>query len=233
MARQPRLFIPDCPQHVIQRGNDRQIIFREARDYELFLEWLRYAAIEQEVRIHAYVLMPNHFHLLVSTSNERGLARLLQSVGRRYVPYVNQRYGRTGTLWEGRYRAAYIESERYLFNCYRYIELNPVRAAIVQEPGHYKWSSYRANAGLAKDPLLTFHPNYWALGNTPFEREASYRQWVTEGHSTEELAAIRSATYKNSILGSNDYIAAVSKALGRALVPAKRGRPPRNKTVPN
>ena len=234
MARLPRLFIPGCPQHVIQRGNNRQAIFVEQADYEQFLAWLRYAAIEQKLNVHAYVLMPNHFHLLTSAAEAGVVARVLQSVGRRYVQYFNKKYTRTGTLWEGRYRSTSIESEHYLFRCARYIELNPVRASLIQDPAHYPWSSYRANIGLTKDPLITQHPLYWALGNTPFEREAAYKALVAEGMSEQELQKIRETTQKGWALGSETFVKKQALAVGRALTTSPRGRPKKTlKTVPN
>ena len=176
MARLPRLVIPHQPHHVIQRGNDRQAIFRDGDDHLAFLRWLRDASKSFKVAIHAYVLMPNHVHLLASPSDQSGLARMMQWIGRYYVPYFNQKYQRTGTLWEGRYKATVIDSEQYFMICSRYIELNPVRAGLVDNPADYRWSSYAHHVGIKADPLISDHSLYWRLGNTPFGREAAYSQ---------------------------------------------------------
>lgn len=167
MARLPRLVVPGQPHHVIQRGNDRQPIFHDEQDYSAFLKWLREAAKIFKIAIHAYVLMPNHIHLLVTPADTVGLGKLMQWVGRYYVPYFNQRYSRVGTLWQGRYRATVIDSEKYFLTCSRYIELNPLRAGMVERPDQYVWSSYVHHAGIKSDPYITDHPLYWALGNTP------------------------------------------------------------------
>jgi putative transposase len=146
MPRTPRLTLPDVPQHVVQRGNNRQATFFAAEDYRLYLDCLREAAAKYGCALHAYVLMTNHVHLLITPSGRQAVARTMQSVGRRYVQYVNYVYRRSGTLWEGRYKSSLVESEGYLLLCYRYIELNPVRAGMVQRPEDYEGSSYRAHA---------------------------------------------------------------------------------------
>lgn len=225
MARLPRLVVPDQPHHVIQRGNDRQPIFREADDYAVFLKWLREAARQYKVAIHAYVLMPNHIHLLVTPADAQGLGRMMQWVGRFYVPHFNRKYVRTGTLWEGRYKATVIDSERYFMTCSRYIELNPVRAGLVVDPGEYPWSSYAHHVGSKSDPFLTGHPLYWALGNTPFEREAAYRELVAQGLADAEVQTLRDATEKAWAFGSRDFVARLERQTSRRIQPAKRGRP--------
>lgn len=146
MARQPRYVLPGQPQHVIQRGNNRDVIFVAEADYRFYLDKLKDACDRMGCEVHAYVLMTNHVHLLMTPYEENSLGRVMQSLGRRYVQYFNYRYRRTGTLWEGRYRATLIDAESYLLTCYRYIELNPVRAGMVSHPGDYPWSSYRSNA---------------------------------------------------------------------------------------
>ena len=155
MPRLPRYVLPGVPQHIIQRGNNRQAIFACEDDYSVYLDWLKRAAEQYGLAIHAYVLMTNHVHLLATPDAEDSIGKTLQSLGRRYVQYFNRRYGRTGTLWESRYRATVIDSESYLLACSRYIELNPVRAAMVGEPGEYPWSSYRCNAMGQEDGLVT------------------------------------------------------------------------------
>ena len=175
MPRLPRYVLPGHPQHVIQRGNNRCPIFVADEDYGCFRHHLREACVRHDCRIHAYVFMTNHVHLVMTPDKEDNLAQVLQSVGRRYVQYFNTTYRRTGTLWEGRYKATVIDTQRYLLTCYRYIELNPVRANMVQHPGEYPWSSYAANALGRADSLLTPHALYLALDNLPERRQAAYR----------------------------------------------------------
>lgn len=225
MARLPRLVIPHQPHHIIQRGNDRQLIFRDTDDHSVFLNWLREASRQFKVAIHAYVLMPNHLHLLASPSEQEGLGRMMQWVGRYYVPYFNHKYGRVGTLWQGRYKATVIDSERYFMTCSRYIELNPVRAGIVSSPADYSWSSYMHHVGAKSDPLITDHSLYWALGNTPFDREAAYKNLVEQALTTEEINALSEATLKGWALGSEKFKAQIEKQANRRVSPAKRGRP--------
>ena len=166
MPRQPRYFIPNIPQHVIQRGVDRQAVFFEARDYQLYLDTLRCAAHRYHCSVHAYVLMTNHTHLLITPGTGRSLPLLMQAMGRGYVQKLNRHYNRTGTLWQGRYKASLIQDDQYLLTCYRYIELNPVRAGMVRRPGDYPYSSYRHNANGQPDSLITPHPLYRSLAAT-------------------------------------------------------------------
>jgi putative transposase len=231
MARLPRLVIPNQPHHVIQRGNNRQTIFADADDHATFLEWLREAAKTFKVAIHAYVLMPNHLHLLATPSDETGLSRLMQWVGRHYVPYFNKKYARSGTLWEGRYRATVIDSERYFLACSRYIELNPLRAGLVNDPIVYPWSSFAHHIGAKADPIITDHALYWSLGNTPFDRELAYKGMVEMGLSDTDCHAITEATTKGWVLGSDDFKTKLKGQTPRRITPAKRGRPPRNKEI--
>jgi putative transposase len=174
MARLPRLIVPGQPHHVIQTGNNNQLVFLDAEDYQTFLGWLRTAAKNYKVAIHAYVLMPNHLHLLVTPADENGLGQMMQWVGRYYVPYFNQKYSRSGTLWNGRYKTSLIDAEQYFMLCSRYIEFNPVRNGMVGRAEDYQWSSYCHHAGIRPDGLVTDHAQVWALGNTPFQREAAY-----------------------------------------------------------
>jgi putative transposase len=225
MARLPRLIIPAQPHHVIQRGNNRQPIFLDSADCHAFMDWLRAGAKTFKVAVHTYVLMPNHLHLLVSPSNQPGLGQMMQWIGRYYVPYFNRKYGRVGTLWQGRYKTSVIDSERYFLVCSRYIELNPVRAGLAPDPLDYEWSSYRHHAGIRPDPLITDHPLYWALGNTPFQREAAYIELVRQALTPAELETINQAILKGWPLGSERYKATLEQALKRRVLPAKRGRP--------
>lgn len=225
MARQPRLIVPQQPHHVIQRGNDRQVIFREEADYQRFLVWLKDAARFYEVAIHAYVLMPNHLHLLATPADATGLALMMQKLGRLYVPWFNHKYERTGGLFEGRFRTSLIDTDRYFMTCSRYIELNPVRAQMVAGPGDYPWSSYAHHAGAKVDTLVADHALFWALGNTPFQREAAYMDMVQQGLTTEEVEFITLSILKNQPLGSNGFKTDLERKTQRQILPAKRGRP--------
>ncbi|HZW12963.1 MAG TPA: transposase [Noviherbaspirillum sp.] len=229
MARLPRLVVPNQTHHVIQSGNNRQVIFLDDEDCVAFLRWLREAARQFKVAIHAYVLMPNHLHLLVSPQDQTGLGKMMQWIGRHYVPYFNSKYQRTGTLWQGRYRATIIEADRYFLPCSCYIEQNPARAGLVATPADYPWSSYSHHVGTKPDPVITDHPMYWALGNTPFDREAAYLRLMEQRPSTEEVNAMIEATLKGWPLGSDKFKSALEKQASRRVNPAKRGRPPKRK----
>lgn len=233
MARLPRLVIPHQLHHVIQRGNDRQQIFREPGDYVLFSDWLRKSAKQFKVAIHAYVLMPNHLHLLATPSDETGLSRMMQWIGRYYVPYFNHKYDRVGTLWQGRYKTTVIDSEQYFMACSRYIELNPVRAGIVATAAEYRWSSYAHHVGAQADPLITDHSLYWSLGNTPFDREAAYKALVEQALTASEIAALNEATLKGWILGSDKFKASMERHANRRVSPVKRGRPVKRASRPH
>ena len=223
MARLPRLTIPGFPHHVIQRGNDRCAVFRDDADRERYLAILREIAGAAGLTVHAYVLMPDHVHLLVTPQAAGDLGRVVQALGRRYVRWFNDRHGRAGALFEGRYRSTVVEAERYLLACMRYVELNPVRAALVGLPTDFRWSSHRHHVGRAVDPLITDHPVYWALGNTPFERQAAYLNLFEQGPSEAELTAIRRSTHGGWLLGSADAVARFSA--GRRTLARKPGRP--------
>jgi putative transposase len=225
MARLPRLVIPHQPHHVIQRGNDRQLIFREQEDYQRFLGWLKESARFYSVAIHAYVLMPNHLHLLATPEDADGLAQMMQKLGRFYVPWFNHKYQRYGGLFQGRFRTSLIDSDRYFLACSRYIELNPVRAQLAASPLDYPWSSYAHHAGVLIDPLVTDHALYWSLGNTPFQREAAYIDLAQQGLSIDELQAISRAALKGQPLGSDAFKAELERKTSRQILPAKRGRP--------
>lgn len=225
MARLPRLVVPHQPHHVIQRGIDRQAIFRDSDDYAAFLKWLREAARQFKLALHAYVLMPNHVHLLVSPSDEEGLGKMMQWIGRYYVPYFNHKYQRVGTLWQGRYRATVIDSEQYLMTCMRYIELNPVRADLVTDAAAYPWSSCAHHVGAKSDPYVSDHSLYWGLGNTPFQREAAYRILLEQALAKEEMQALQDATSKGWALGSEQFKTSLERQMDRPVRPGKRGRP--------
>jgi len=225
MPRLPRYVLPGVPQHIIQRGNNRQAIFACEEDYRVYLDWLRRAAEQYGLRIHAYVLMTNHVHLLATPGAEDSIGKTLQSLGRRYVQYFNHRYARTGTLWESRYRATVIDSDSYLLACSRYIELNPVRAAMVREPGEYPWSSYRCNAMGQKDGLVSEHDLYRGLGRVAEQRQEAYRALFQDAVARELLTAIRDATNKGWALGNERFRVQVEAMTARRAAPLPRGRP--------
>lgn len=225
MARLPRLTVPGYPHHIIQRGNNRQSIFAASADYETLLAMLEEHARKSGVAIHAYVLMSNHFHLLATPDTAAGIPEMMQAVGRRYVRYFNQRQGRTGTLWEGRYRSTLIQAERYLLACMAYIDLNPVRAGLAEAVGEYPWSSYSHYVGRRNDRLISPHPIYWELGNTPFAREAAYAALVHSGISPAEQAAMTDSVLRGWALGEPDYVADLQKRTARRVSMARAGRP--------
>lgn len=225
MARLPRLIVPGQPHHVIQTGNNNQPVFLDAEDYQTFLGWLRTAAKNYKVAIHAYVLMPNHLHLLVTPADENGLGQMMQWVGRYYVPYFNQKYSRSGTLWNGRYKTSLIDAEQYFMLCSRYIEFNPVRNGMVGKAEDYPWSSYCHHAGIRPDGLVIDHAQFWALGNTPFQREAAYIALAEAPLSEEDIATVSKALLKGWPLGSEQFKTTLQNRVKRQVLPAKRGRP--------
>ena len=225
MSRLPRLTVPGYPHHIIQRGNNRQPIFVDAQDYERLLADLKQQADLHQVAVHGYVLMSNHLHLLVTPETTNGVPRMMQGVGRAYVRWFNRRHGRSGTLWEGRYRSTLIEAERYLLACMTYIELNPVRAGMVAAPADYPWSSYAHHAGLRADPLLKPHPLYWAMGNTPFAREHAYAQLVQAGLDEKCQADLARSAHSGWALGGADFVADLQRRTQRRVTRAAAGRP--------
>ena len=225
MARLPRLTVPGYPHHIIQRGNNRQAIFASTDDYQVLLALLDENTQKFGVALHAYVLMSNHFHLLASPQTAEGLPQMMQAVGRRYVRYFNDKEGRSGTLWEGRYRSTLIETDRYLLACMAYIDLNPVRAGLVAEAKDYPWSSHGHYAGLRADKLLTPHPLFWTLGNTPFAREAAYAELVRAGITPELQAALTRSALSGWALGDADFVTDLQKRTDRRVQNILPGRP--------
>lgn len=225
MARLPRLTVPGYPHHIIQRGNNRQAIFSSTADYQMLLGLLDENAQKFGVALHAYVLMSNHFHLLATPSTAEGLPQMMQAVGRRYVRYFNDSQGRSGTLWEGRYRSTLMEAERYLLACMVYIDLNPVRAGMVKDARDYPWSSHGHYVGLRVDKMVTPHPLFWALGNTPFAREAAYAESVRIGITTEQQDALTRSALSGWALGSEDFVADLQKRTERRVKKTPPGRP--------
>ena len=223
MARRPRLVVPGFPLHVVQRGNNRAATFHCPEDYTCYREALFAACRRYGCAMHAYVLMPNHVHLLITTDNACAPSHMMQAVGRRFVQYMNTRYTRTGTLWEGRFWSSVVHSERYFFACSRYIELNPVRARLVGEPDEYRWSSYGRNALGAADWLITPYALYEALGARSADREAAYRALFNDPLTQETLDMIRRATKAKGIVGDDDFCSLVEQKLQRSLVRPPRG----------
>jgi len=225
MARLGRLFVPGYPQLVLLRGNNGTHIFRDETDYVSYLEILRDTCRELAIALHAYVLMPEHLHLLATAAAPEHMSTLMQRIGRRYVRGFNDRHQRSGTLWEGRYRSTALEPSAYVLACYRYLELNPVRRGLCADPSAHSWSSCRHHLGLVADPLISDHAHYWALGNTPFERQARYRALLDAGNPPTELEAIRFAGYRGWMLGELPLYGESDS--GRRIAPLPKGRPRR------
>ena len=223
MARLARFILPGHPQHVIIRGNNREPIFCAEDDYRYYLDKLGEALLKHRCDLHAYVLMTNHVHLLVTPSAEYSLGKAIQMLGRYYVQYFNYTYQRTGTLWEGRYKASLVDSERYLLTCYRYVELNPVRASMVAHPSDYPWSSYCCNALGHSNSLITSHEQYLKLGKRETERRAAYRALFKAHISEQQLHEIREATNKAWVLGNDYFKEKIEKQLNRRAVPLAKG----------
>ncbi len=229
MARLPRLCLPGMPQHVIQRGTNRQVCFASEEDFAAYAYWLGECARKCMVAIHAWVLMTNHVHLLVTPTTQDGVSKMMQTLGRYYVRYFNHTYRRTGTLWEGRFKSCIVDEEEYLLVCQRYIELNPVRAAMVVSPEDYRWSSYRAN-GLGRfTKLLTPHAIYQGLGVTVEERAKAYRGLFVGHLDAEVLGKIRDAGNQGMVLGNDRFKQEVERLSGRRVTPLKRGPKSRKK----
>ena len=225
MPRKPRIQLPGLPQHVIQRGNNREPCFYTTADYRYYLQVLGEALVQQGCQLHAYVLMTNHVHLLVTPGVNHGLSRLMQATGRNYVQYVNRTYRRSGTLWEGRFKASLIDSDAWLLACMRYIEMNPVRAGMVSHPAAYRWSSYRANARGVNNPLLTSHGLYLALGNIPPARQYAYRELFRDGLKAGQVHEIREMLNQELVLGREDFKDRIAQMTGRQVRRGKDGRP--------
>ena len=225
MPRKPRIEIPGVPLHIVQRGNNRSACFFGEDDYSRYLQDLLEQSLAFGVTIHAYVLMTNHVHLLATPPEHGAISRLLQSLGRRYVGYVNASYGRTGTLWEGRFKSCVVQGSQYVLRCYRYIELNPLRAAMVDAPGAYRWNSYVANGIGQNDRLVRPHAEYLALGRDREPRLAAYRALVHESLAAAELAEIRSYIQQERALGEQRFQRQIAHAMGRCVEVRRRGRP--------
>jgi putative transposase len=231
MARLPRLCIAGHPHLIVHRSHNRQPFAIDDADRERYLGALREAAAAQRVALHGYALVDDEVLLLATPPAPDALGRMMQNLGRRYVGAFNRRHGRTGTVWEGRYRNTLLESGRFLLPCLRHVELAPVRGGLAVDPADYRWSSAAHHLGLRRDPLVSDHPDFWTLGNTPFEREHAYRILLNEGESDAQRQALADAAWKGWVLGSRDFAEAVAEASGRRALPLPRGRP-RRQSVP-
>ncbi len=218
VPRQPRLIILGYPYHIVLRGNNRSAVFYQDKDRRFFLECLKLAKEKTKSKIYAYCLMDNHVHFLIEPSYESGLAEMMQALGRQYVQYINKKYQRTGTLWEGRYKSSLVDRDRYLAACSRYIELNPVRVGIVSSAGEYVWSSFRNKTMEADDgSFLDKDPFYFEMGKTDEERQENYREWVCQGSSEEECKIMREAIKRTGIVGSDTFHNMIQKIAKRPI----------------
>jgi putative transposase len=228
MARLPRFDLPGIAWHIVQRGNDRQACFADDADYLHYRQELGEAALKHSCHLHAYVLMTNHVHLLVTPHEAGATSRMMQAIGRRYVGAFNARYRRTGTLWEGRFKSALVDNTDHLLTCYRYIELNPVRAGMVAAPGDYRWSSHHRNAHGAHELRITPHPAYLSLGADDSERQQAYRTLFERSPEPGDIDALRAHTQQNKAWGSKNFQRQIETLTKRAAGLAPRGRPKRS-----
>lgn len=228
MPRKPRFYLPNYPVHIVQRGHNKNNVFFENDDYKTYLEWLQEGSEWYEVPVHAYVLLPNEIHILATPPDKESASRMMQYQGRCYVPYINSTYGKTGTLWQGRYKASLIDPETQLLNSMLYIENLPVRAKLVKSPGAYKWSSFKYNAQGKKNTLITPHDGYSALAKTEKTRLDKYVTLSKKGISAELITDIQDAWQTGTPLGSDKFKKMVERKLNIKVGHAKRGRPRKN-----
>ena len=225
MPRRPRVHLDGVPLQIVQRGHNREPCFFCEEDYLTYRHWLGAALVDLDCALHAYVLMTNHVHLLITPRRAEEVPKLLISLGRRYVQYVNRTYRRTGTLWDSRYKSSSIQAETYLLVCQRYIELNPVRAAMVEDPAHYRWSSYRTNAFGQSDALITPHSVYESMGHNPEERQGAYRALFRAHLEPKAVGDLRLALNQNQPLGNAQFHARIEDLTGVRREGRPRGRP--------
>ena len=223
MARRPRIFLPGGSYHIIQRGNNREACFYCDADYSVYLSFLKESAEKYGVSIHAFVLMTNHVHLLATPESAYSIGRMMQAQGRKYVQYVNYTYERTGTLWEGRYKSSIVDSENYLLTLYRYIELNPVRANMVEHASEYPWSSYSYNAVGKEIALVSPHKEYLKLGRNKELRQKSYRALFKGRMSERDIQSIRESANREWVLGSDYFKQQIESKTGIRVSPLRRG----------
>ncbi|WP_299083522.1 transposase [uncultured Paraglaciecola sp.] len=223
MARLPRLNLANIPQHIILRGNNRQICFFDEQDYKVYLAKLKEFSEKLLVAIHAYVLMTNHVHLLATPSDKTGVSRLIQRLGAYYVRYINKKYDRCGTLWQGRYKSTLVDNEGYFLTVSRYIEMNPVRANMVEHPAAYSWSSFHRNALGIPIELITPYEIYQSLGNTDQARQKSYLALFEQQISESTLKEIRESINHGWVLGNDRFKAQIEITTGRQTTSKLRG----------
>ena len=225
MPRRSRMYAANIPYHVVQRGNNREACFFDIDDYQFYLDVLSDLLLRYEVALHAYVLITNHVHLLMTPSCSDGISQLTKVLGSRYAQYINKTYNRSGTLWEGRHKSSAVDSENYLLKYYRYIELNPVAANMVTRPEEYRWSSYGVNAWADDTKLITYHDEYLSLGTSIAERIYAYRELFRCELSEEDLHSIRKSCHYCQPLGSEHFCIQIERKSGVKLGYMKRGRP--------
>ncbi len=224
MARLKRLYAPAVVQHLVQRPVAGRALFTDADDYMLFLALLEEGVRAHAVALHAYVLMPTQIRMLATPAQADSIARLMQTVGRRYVPHLNRKTARSGPLWDRRYRSTLIDADEFLLPSMRHVEHQPVLEALVGEPGAWRWSSYGHHVGREQQPLISDHALYWALSDTPFERQASYRGIAEASLPIAVLARIDAAVEGGWVLGGPAFVADLENAVNRRPGPLKRGR---------
>ena len=225
MPRRPRVHIDDVPLHIVQRGHNREPCFFAEEDYHTYLHWLNEALRKEQCALHAYALMTNHVHLLLTPGDAKAVPQLIIALGRRFVQYINVSYRRTGTLWDSRYKSSLIQAETYLLACQRYIELNPVRANMVDDPANYRWSSYRSNALGQASAILTPHPLYQSLGAIGEERQDAYRALFRAQLDDEAISDIRLALDQSQPLGNERFYQHIEQMTGQRRESKPRGRP--------
>ena len=225
MARKPRLFVEGMPHHVVQRGNNRSPIFFKGADYLFFLNVLREAKEKHPCLLYGYCLMINHFHLLIAPLEVENITLLMKFLGAKYVRYVNKAYGRTGSLWEGRFKCSLVQDDAYFSTCLRYIEMNPVRAGLVASPEEYQWSSYRFRAYGEDYGILDRDPRYEGLGSCDQERQHEYRRFFMAAEADAEWTWVRETTLKGGILGNEEFKERIAQLTGQDVVLRPQGRP--------
>ncbi|WP_207923188.1 transposase [Marinomonas flavescens] len=229
MPRKPRFFLPEIPVHVVQRGASRDPVFFEDEDYKAYAFWMKEAAIKYDVAIHAFVLMTNHVHILLTVQYGAAVSQFMQHIGRCYVPFINHKYGRSGSIWEGRFKSSLVQSDRYFLAVMRYIELNPVRANIVGHPSLYRWSSFLHNCGTKQFSFITTHPIYNSLGINNQTRVCNYLSMFEHPTDIKESTSIRNAWQTGTPLGDNYFKGKIEAQLQQKVGQDHRGRPPKKK----
>lgn len=226
MPRRARMYVAGLPYHIVQRGNNRASCFLDNEDRQVYLEYLAANVRRYEAELHAYVLMTNHIHLLITPNVETAISSVMKGVGSRFAQFFNKKHSRTGTLWEGRHKSSPVQQDTYLLNCYRYIEMNPIRALIVKRPENYRWSSYSSNALGQTDEAITPHPVYLAMGGTESARRSAYRKLCCDAIPDETVSLIRTSTHYCLPAGDRMFAQEIEQRLGRKLGYARLGRPP-------